>query len=154
MVSHRAAYAVATDAVPEREVLLVTFTEKAAGEMAARVRSLGLPRVMARTFHSAALAQLRYFWPLRHDGAGLPEVMADKWRLVSPLARALPGGYRFTPAKDLMDEIEWAKSRRLTPETYEARALGSHSADDDGPVRAPVSRLRAGEDTPGAHRLR
>jgi DNA helicase-2/ATP-dependent DNA helicase PcrA len=124
VVSHRAAYAVATDAVPENQVLLVTFTEKAAGEMAARVRGLGLGRVTARTFHSAALAQLRYFWPQRHDGEELPEVMADKWRIVSPLARALPGGYRFTPARDLMDEIEWAKSRRLTPATYEARAVG------------------------------
>ena len=119
VVSHRAAYAVATGVVQERQILLVTFTEKAATEMAERVRGLGLARVTARTFHSAALAQLRYFWPLRHDGAPLPEVMADKWRIVAPLARALPGGYRFTPSKDLMDEIEWAKSRRLTPQTYE-----------------------------------
>ena len=119
VVSHRAAYAVATGAVDERQILLVTFTEKAASEMAERVRGLGLARVTARTFHSAALAQLRYFWPLRHEGAPLPEVMADKWRIVAPLARALPGGYRFTPSKDLMDEIEWAKSRRLTPQTYE-----------------------------------
>ena len=124
VVSHRAAYAVATGVVSEREVLLVTFTEKAAGEMKARVRELGLANVMARTFHSAALAQLRHFWPLRHDGAPLPEVMADKWRIVSPLARALPGGYRFTPARDLIDEIEWAKSRRLTPSSYPARAAG------------------------------
>jgi DNA helicase-2/ATP-dependent DNA helicase PcrA len=124
VVSHRAAYAVATGVVPESGVLLVTFTEKAAGEMASRVRALGLGSVTARTFHAAALAQLRYFWPPRHDGAQLPEVMADKWRIVSPLARALPGGYRFTPTKDLMDEIEWAKSRRLTPSTYEARAVG------------------------------
>jgi DNA helicase II / ATP-dependent DNA helicase PcrA len=124
VVSHRAAYAVATGVVPEHQVLLVTFTEKAAGEMKARVRDLGLANVTARTFHSAALAQLRYFWPQRHDGAPLPEVLADKWRLVSPLARALPGGYRFTPARDLIDEIEWAKSRRLTPATYPARAAG------------------------------
>ncbi len=124
VVSHRAAYAVATGVVDERQILLVTFTEKAAREMAERVRGLGLGRVMARTFHSAALAQLRHFWPLRHDGAELPDVMADKWRIVSPLARSLPGGYRFTPARDLMDEIEWAKSRRLTPDTYEARAVG------------------------------
>jgi DNA helicase-2/ATP-dependent DNA helicase PcrA len=124
VVSHRAAYAVATGAVPETDVLLVTFTEKAAGEMAARVRGLGLGRVTARTFHAAALAQLRHFWPSRHDGAPLPELMADKWRIVAPLARALPGGYRYTPAKDLMDEIEWAKSRRLTPSTYLARAVG------------------------------
>ena len=119
VVSHRAAYAVATGVVPERQILLVTFTEKAASEMAERVRGLGLARVTARTFHSAALAQLRHFWPTRHEGAPLPDVMADKWRIVSPLARALPGGYRFTPSKDLMDEIEWAKSRRLTPQTYE-----------------------------------
>lgn len=124
VVSHRAAYAVATGAVDERQILLVTFTEKAAGEMAERVQGLRLGRVTARTFHSAALAQLRYFWPERHDGAALPEVMADKWRIVSPLARSLPGGYRFTPARDFMDEIEWAKSRRLTPDTYEARAVG------------------------------
>jgi DNA helicase-2/ATP-dependent DNA helicase PcrA len=122
VVSHRTAYAVATGVVPEGQVLLVTFTEKAAAEMAARVRGLGLGRVMARTFHSAALAQLRYFWPPRHDGAELPEVLADKWRLVAPLARNLPGGYRFTPARDLIDEIEWAKSRRLTPATYRARS--------------------------------
>ncbi|MEX1294871.1 MAG: ATP-dependent DNA helicase UvrD2 [Candidatus Limnocylindrales bacterium] len=124
VVSHRTAYAVATGVVAQDQVLLVTFTEKAAGEMAARVRGLGLGRVMARTFHSAALAQLRYFWPSRHDGADLPEVLADKWRIVAPLARNLPGGYRFTPAKDLMDEIEWAKSRRITPATYLARATG------------------------------
>ncbi len=124
VVSHRTAYAVATGVVPENQVLLVTFTEKAAGEMAARVRGLGLGRVMARTFHSAALAQLRYFWPSRHDGADLPEVLADKWRIVAPLARSLPGGYRFTPTKDLMDEIEWAKSRRITPSTYQQLALG------------------------------
>lgn len=124
VVSHRTAYAVATGVVPENQVLLVTFTEKAAGEMAARVRALGLGRVMARTFHSAALRQLRYFWPARHDGAELPEVLADKWRIVAPLARNLPGGYRFTPTKDLMDEIEWAKSRRITPATYLARAVG------------------------------
>jgi len=112
VVSHRAAYAVASGAVDERQILLVTFTEKAAREMKERVRGLGLGRVTARTFHSAALAQLRHFWPQRHDGAELPEVMPDKWRIISPLARSLPGGYRFTPARDLMDEIEWAKSRQ------------------------------------------
>jgi DNA helicase-2/ATP-dependent DNA helicase PcrA len=139
VVSHRAAYAVATGAVAERQILLVTFTEKAASEMAERVRGLGLAGVTARTFHSAALAQLRYFWPTRHEGAPLPEVMADKWRIVSPLARALPGGYRFTPSKDLMDEIEWAKSRRLTPQTYE---LGSGARQPPIPMNLFVRLFR------------
>jgi DNA helicase-2/ATP-dependent DNA helicase PcrA len=122
VISHRVAYAVATDAVDPRRVLVVTFTDKAAGEMVERLSSLGLPGIAARTFHAAALAQLRHFWPSRHDGAPAPEVLESKIPIVGRLARALPGGYRFTPAKDLADEIEWAKSRRLTPASYAAGA--------------------------------
>ncbi|MGH2466752.1 MAG: ATP-dependent helicase, partial [Candidatus Limnocylindrales bacterium] len=58
------------------------------------------------------------FWPSRHDGAAAPEVLDSKIPIVGRFARSLPGGYRFTPAKDLAGEIEWAKSRRLTPRTY------------------------------------
>ncbi len=122
VVAHRAAYAVATGVVDERRILLVTFTEKAGREMAARVAGLGLRSVTARTFHSAALAQLRHFWPSWRGEESVPEVLGDKFRIVSPLARRLPGGYRFTPTKDLIDEIEWAKSRRLGPESYAGRA--------------------------------
>ncbi|MDQ3407906.1 MAG: ATP-dependent DNA helicase UvrD2 [Chloroflexota bacterium] len=126
VISHRVAHAVATGAVDPNRVLLVTFTEKAAREMVERVRQLGLPSVAARTFHAAALAQLRYYWPLRHEGAQLPEILSDKFRIVAPLARRLPGGYRYTPAKDLIDEIEWAKSRRISPDDY-ARAAAHRS---------------------------
>ncbi len=45
-----------------------------------------------------------------------------------PLARRLPGGYRFTPAKDLADVIEWAKVRRIPPERWV----------EDGQGRAPI----------------
>jgi len=120
VISRRVAYAVATGAIDPRRVLVVTFTDKAAGEMAERLAALGLPGIAARTFHAAALAQLRHFWPLHHDGRPAPAVLDSKVPIVGRLARALPGGYRFTPAKDLADEIEWAKSRRLRPETYAA----------------------------------
>ena len=113
-------------AVPPDQVLMVTFSEKAAGEMVERLRTLGLPGVTARTFHAHALSQLRCFWPSRHDGAPLPELLESKMPIVGRLARQLPGHYRFTPAKDLADEIEWAKSRRVTPCGYaeEAARLG------------------------------
>lgn len=120
VISRRVAYAVATGAVEAGQVLVVTFTEKAATEMLARLRALGLRGVAAKTFHASALAQLRHFWPLRHGGAAAPEVLDSKVPIVGRLARSLPGGYRFTPAKDLADEIEWAKSRRLTPASYAA----------------------------------
>jgi DNA helicase-2/ATP-dependent DNA helicase PcrA len=118
VISRRTAFAIASGVVPADQVLVVTFTDKAAGEMMERLRSLGLPGVSARTFHAHALSQLRHFWPLNHDGAPLPEILSTKLPILSRLARSLPGHYRFTPAKDIADEIEWAKSRRVDPTGY------------------------------------
>jgi DNA helicase II / ATP-dependent DNA helicase PcrA len=117
VISHRVAYAAATGAIDPQRTLVVTFTEKAAAEMKHRLMQLRLPEVQASTFHAAARRQLAYYWPLVHDRP-LPEVLDSKLRIIAPLARQLPGGYRFTPAKDLADEIEWAKVRRQTPSTY------------------------------------
>ena len=116
VISRRAAYAIETDAAPADQILLVTFTDKAATEMVERMAALGHPGVMARTFHAAALAQLRHFWPSRHDGAPLPSILDSKLRMLVPLVRRLPGGYSFTPAKDVADTIEWAKVRRIKPD--------------------------------------
>ena len=118
VVTRRAAYAIATGTIPADEVLVVTFTDKAAGEMADRLRSLGLRGVTARTFHAHALSQLRHFWPSRHGGAPFPDTLESKLPLLIPIARDLPVPYRFTPVRDLATEIEWAKSRRLDPAAY------------------------------------
>ena len=128
VISRRAAYAIETGAVPADQILLVTFTDKAAGEMVERMAALGHRGVMARTFHAAALAQLRHFWPSRHDGGPLPGVLDSKLRLLVPLVGRLPGGYKFTPAKDVADTIEWAKVRRIRPDRWTA----------EGGDRAPV----------------
>jgi DNA helicase-2/ATP-dependent DNA helicase PcrA len=128
VISRRAAYAIETGTVPADQILLVTFTDKAAGEMVERMAALGHSGVMARTFHAAALAQLRHFWPSRHDGAPLPSILDSKLRLLVPLVGRLPGGYRFTPAKDIADTIEWAKVRRIKPERWVP----------DGADRAPI----------------
>jgi DNA helicase-2/ATP-dependent DNA helicase PcrA len=118
VISRRAAYAIETGAVSADQILLVTFTDKAAGEMVERMAGLGHGGVMARTFHAAALAQLRHFWPKHHDGRPLPATLDSKLRLIVPLVGRLPGGYRFTPAKDVADTIEWAKVRRIRPERW------------------------------------
>ncbi len=125
VISRRTAFAIASGAVPADQALVVTFTDKAAGEMMERLRSLGLPGVTARTFHAHALSQLRHFWPLHHDGAQMPAILDSKMPILSRLARGLPGHYRFTPAKDLADEIEWAKSRRVEVRAYEAAAAAA-----------------------------
>jgi DNA helicase-2/ATP-dependent DNA helicase PcrA len=128
VVSRRAAYAIETGVVPADQILLVTFTDKAAGEMVERMASLGHRGIMARTFHAAALAQLRHFWPSRHEGAPMPATLDSKLRLLVPLVGRLPGGYRFRPAKDMADAIEWAKVRRIRPDRWL----------DDGGDRAPI----------------
>jgi len=129
VISHRIAYAAATGMLDPRQALVVTFTEKAATEMRHRLRALGLPQVQASTFHAAARRQLAHFWP-ETRGEPLPGVLESKARILAPLARSLPGGYRFTPAKDLADEIERAKVRRQTPATYDP--------DREPPVPADV----------------
>ena len=123
VISRRTAYAIGTDVVPPDQVLVVTFTDKAAGEMVERLRTLGLPGVTARTFHAHALSQLRFFWPSRHDGEALPQLLDSKVPILGRLARQLPGHYRFTPAKDLADEIEWAKSRQIGARAYAREAV-------------------------------
>lgn len=115
VISRRAAYAIETGVVPASRVLLVTFTDKAANEMVERMATLGQRGVMARTFHSHAVRQLRHFWPSRHGGDEPPQVLESKLPLIVPLVQRLPGGYRFTPARDLADTIEWAKVRRIPP---------------------------------------
>ena len=126
VISRRTAYAIATGVVAPDQALVVTFTDKAAGEMGERLRVLGLPGVTARTFHAHALSQIRHFWASRHDGADMPALLDSKLSMVGPLARHLPGNYRFRPAKDIADEIEWAKVRRVAPRDYEREAAAAH----------------------------
>ena len=126
VISRRTAYAIATGVVPADQALVVTFTDKAAGEMVERLAGLGLPGVVARTFHAHALSQLRFFWPSRHEGEPLPALLDSKLPLLIRSARALPGHFRFTPVRDLATEIEWAKARGIDPSGYEA-ALGTRT---------------------------
>ncbi len=99
--------------------MAVTFTDKAAGELRSRLGALGVEGVRASTFHSAALALLRNF-------QGDPgRILATKALLLRRIGNTLPVPFRFRPAGDLATEIEWAKNRRLTPETY-YDGLGDH----------------------------
>jgi DNA helicase-2/ATP-dependent DNA helicase PcrA len=122
VISRRVAWALATGVVRPRDILVVTFTEKAAGAMAGRLADLGHRGVTAATFHAAALRQLRHFWPRVH-GTDAPEILASKAPILAPLAANLPGGYRYLAVRDLAAEIEWAKARRIPADAYEDRAV-------------------------------
>jgi DNA helicase-2/ATP-dependent DNA helicase PcrA len=118
-ITRRIAYQVASGAFQPSQLVAVTFTDKAAGELRSRLAGLGVEGVRASTFHSAALALLRRF------GGDPGRIMGTKALLLRRIGNGLPKPYRFRPAGDLATEIEWAKNRRLTPSTYLA-GLGDH----------------------------
>src|SRR4051794_12299351 len=133
VISRRTAYAIATEVVPPDQALVVTFTDKAAGEMVERLRNLGLRGVTARTSQAPAVSRLRPCGPERPDGRPLPQLLDSKIPIPGRRARQLPGHYRFTPAKDLADEIEWAKSRQIVPRAYE-RELDRQAPGREPPI--------------------
>jgi DNA helicase-2/ATP-dependent DNA helicase PcrA len=112
-ITHRIANQVASGAFAPSQILAVTFTDKAAGEMRGRLEGLGVRGVRASTFHSAALSQLRYFRP---EAVG--KIVASKALLVYNLVRALPPPFKFRAAGDFATEIEWARNRRIPPSRY------------------------------------
>jgi DNA helicase-2/ATP-dependent DNA helicase PcrA len=120
-ITHRIAYQVRSGAVPPGQLLAVTFTARAAGELRTRLRNLGAHGVQARTFHAAALRQLQYFAP-RVLGGGLPDVVDNPLRLVGNAAARLRIRLDRTETRDVAAEIDWAKAVLAAPQTYPERA--------------------------------
>ena len=123
-ITRRIAHLVTAGHVAPGQVLAVTFTQRAAGEMRARLRALTTDAgtaptesVQAMTFHAAARRQLAYFWP-RVVGSTDWQLLDSKFAIVAQAANrsGLPTGT--DNVRDLAGEIEWAKASLITPEGY------------------------------------
>jgi DNA helicase-2/ATP-dependent DNA helicase PcrA len=123
-ITHRIAYATRSGAVPAGQLLAVTFTARAAGELRTRLRALGASGVQARTFHAAALRQLTYFAP-RVLGGSMPEVLDNPTRLVGNVAARARLRLDRGDVRDLAGEIDWAKSVLASPSDYAAVAAAA-----------------------------
>ena len=148
-ITRRIAHLVSTGHVRGDQVLAVTFTARAAGELRMRLAGLGVADagtgpVQARTFHSAALRNLSYFWP-RVYGEEPWQLLDGQFRAVAQAVRRVGLDPSTETIRDVLTEIGWAKSSLLTPDTYAEKAL---ALGRDLPVPAPeVARaFRAYED--------
>lgn len=127
VITNRIAYAINSGVTDPTKVLALTFTARAAGEMRARLRALGVPNVSARTFHSAAIKQLLYFWPYAFGGQ-FPTLLTTKSGFVS---QAIERAEVAVPAqaavlREIAGEIEWAKVLEISPENYHEKAIESN----------------------------
>ncbi|MBT2489310.1 ATP-dependent DNA helicase UvrD2 [Streptomyces sp. ISL-96] len=139
-ITHRIAYGVRAGILQPASVLGVTFTNRAAGEMRGRLRQLGAGGVQARTFHSAALRQLQYFWP-KAVGGDLPRLVERKIQLVAEAAARCRVRLDRNELRDVTGEIEWAKVTQTVPGDYPAVvAKSSRDAPRDA---AEISQIYA-----------
>ena len=133
-ITHRIGHLVTSGHVAAGQVLAVTFTSRAAGEMRTRLRAMDAAQsgppvagVQALTFHAAARRQLQYFWP-RVVGDTAWELLDKKFAVVAQAANRCRLQVSTDDVRDLAGEIEWAKASLITPETY-AAAVAEISRD-------------------------
>jgi ATP-dependent DNA helicase UvrD/PcrA len=141
-ITHRIAYACQSGRQQPRHVLAVTFTTRAAGEMRGRLRALGVEGVQTRTFHSAALRQLQYFWP-RTIGGAFPRIVETKAALVAEASARCRVNADRAAVRDLAAEIEWAKVTQAVADDYPVAAAKAGRPSPAGLDPAAVGRIYA-----------
>jgi ATP-dependent DNA helicase UvrD/PcrA len=128
VLTHRIAYLLAERHVPPREILAITFTNKAAGEMAARAAALTGARARSMwlmTFHAACVRILRR----EADRFGYPSSFsiydqADSQRLMALVCRELELDAKHHPPKAMLGQVSNLKNELIDYESAAQQASG------------------------------
>ena len=126
VLTHRIAYLLAARDVAPHEILAITFTNKAAGEMASRVAALVGPRARSMwvmTFHSACVRILRR----EAKRFGYPSSFsiydqADSQRLMALVCRELELDAKQFPPRAMAAQVSNLKNELIDYEAFASRA--------------------------------
>jgi DNA helicase-2/ATP-dependent DNA helicase PcrA len=128
VITHRIAYLIEERGVPADAILAVTFTNKAASEMAERVDKIlghsSLAKPLLSTFHSFCVRVLRRdIEALRVNGAGLTRTFAiydevDQQAVVKAALKRLSIDDKQLKPRVALGRISWAKNHMIDPQEY------------------------------------
>jgi DNA helicase-2/ATP-dependent DNA helicase PcrA len=128
VITHRIAYLIEERGVPADSILAVTFTNKAASEMAERVDKIlghsSLAKPLLSTFHSFCVRVLRRdIEALRVNNSGLTRTFAiydevDQQAVVKAALKRLAIDDKQLKPRVALGRISWAKNHMIDPQEY------------------------------------
>ena len=125
---HRIAYLIEEEQVNPWNIMAITFTNKAAGEMRERVDDMigfGAENIWVSTFHSTCVRILRrHIDLLGYENSFTIYDTDDQKTLIKEVCKYLQIDTKMFPERSLMSAISKAKDEFLSPSEYEAEHRG------------------------------
>ena len=131
VLTHRIAYLIEEKGINPWNIMAITFTNKAAGEMRERVDKIvgfGSESIWVSTFHSSCVRILRrYIDRLGYDHNFTIYDTDDQKSLMKDICKKLQIDTKIHKERAILAAISSAKDELITPEEYELNAMGDFS---------------------------